>query len=261
MQLRVRFSALLFCALTACGNRAPSPDAPRSIVASKFTDSDPQDFNGKHPKRYPVHGIDAARYQGTIDWPTAATSGVSFAYLKATEGGDGLDPAFAFNWRLAAQAGIPRGAFHFFYFCRPAAEQARWFIRNVPRAPQALPPVLDMEWTPFSPTCTLRPSAADVRAEAEIFLTLLERHYGQRPLIYTSPEFFATNQMGRIPRTEYWLRSVADHPSNTYPNQAWTFWQYSSTGRVPGLRGPVDTNAFAGSAAAWQNWLATRSQP
>ena len=232
-----------------------------TVLKPAFVDSDPQDFPVKPPKRYPVHGIDASRYQGAIDWQTAAASGVSFAYLKATEGGDGLDAAFAANWQGAAQAGIPRGAFHYFYFCRPAAEQARWFIRNVPRSPHALPPVLDMEWTPFSPTCRLRPDAAAVRAEAEIFLNLLERHYGQRPLIYTSPDFYADTQLGRIPRAEFWLRSVADHPANIYPNQAWTFWQYSSTGGVPGVRGPVDTNVFAGSVAAWQAWLAARSQP
>ncbi len=249
--------------LLGCG-RTPTPhpqDMPQAVVKkANFSDSDPQDFTVKSPKRHPVHGIDAARYQGAIDWNTAAKSGVSFAYLKATEGGDGLDPAFAGNWQAAAQAGIPRGAFHFFYFCRPAAEQAAWFIRNVPRSPRALPPVLDMEWTPFSPTCTLRPDAADVRAEAETFLSLLEQHYGQRPLIYTSPEFFATNQLARIPRAEFWLRSVADHPSKTYPNQPWTFWQYSSTGGVPGVNGPVDTNVFVGSVDAWQNWLNTRSQ-
>lgn len=266
MQNIIRFVMLpLLCAaLVSCGRPAANTDQnvsqPR-VTRPAFTDTDAQDFPVRHPRRYPVHGIDAARYQGAVDWQTAAGAGVSFAYLKATEGGDGLDPAFGANWQGAAQADIPRGAFHFYYFCRPAREQAAWFIRNVPRSPRALPPVLDMEWTPFSPTCTLRPPAAEVRAEAAVFLDILEQHYGQRPLIYTSPEFFATNQMGRIPRAEFWLRSVADHPSNTYPNQSWTFWQYSSTSRVPGVKGPVDTNVFAGSVVAWQAWLAAHTRP
>lgn len=262
--LRILMLPLILALLVSCGRPAPqqNPDTPQvAVLKPQFTDSDAQDFPVKHPRHYPVHGIDASRYQQAIDWPVAARSGVSFAYLKATEGGDGLDPAFASNWQGAALAGIPRGAFHYFYFCRPAAEQARWFIRNVPRSPRAMPPVLDMEWTPFSPTCTRRPDAAIVRAEAEIFLSLLEQHYGQRPLIYTSPDFFADNQMARIPRTEFWLRSVADHPSNTYPNQDWIFWQYSGTGGVPGVQGPVDTNTFAGSVPAWQAWLAARSLP
>lgn len=264
MQRRLILMMSLLAVVTACGQPAPRQSrdlAQAPVIRSNFTDTDPQDFPGKDPKRYPVHGIDASRYQGAIDWQTSAASGVSFAYLKATEGGDGLDTAFAANWQGAAQAGIPRGAFHYFYFCRPATEQARWFIRNVPRSPRALPPVLDMEWTPFSPTCTLRPNASDVRAEAETFLDALERHYGQRPLIYTSPDFYADNQLWRVPRAEFWLRSVADHPSNIYPNQAWTFWQYSSTGGVSGVRGTVDINAFAGSVGAWQAWLAARALP
>ena len=257
-------SVLLIAAavLASCG--APQPqrgDAQNPVVrAAQFGDADPVDFSGRNPQSYPVQGIDTARYQGDVDWPKVAGAGVSFAYLKATEGGDGLDPTFATNWRGAAKAGIARGAYHFFYWCRPAAEQARWFIRHVPRAPGALPPVLDLEWTPFSPTCTLRPSAATVRAEALIFLTMLERHYGQRPVIYTSPEIYKDAQLARLHGYEFWLRSTADRPSNIYPGQAWTFWQYSSTGIVPGVVGNTDLNAFAGSKADWANWLAARAR-
>jgi lysozyme len=263
MHLRHILFPLMLVALMSCGRSDPRQDdaggLPQITVSkAQFTDADPQDFPGKDPGRHPVHGIDVSRYQGDVDWRAAQQSGVSFAFLKATEGGDGFDPSFDANWRGAAAAGIPRGAFHFFYFCRPASEQARWFIRNVPRSAGALPPVLDMEWTPFSPTCTLRPDAATVRAEAEVFLNLLERHYGLRPLIYSTPEFYATNQMWRIPRAEFWLRSVADHPSNIYPGQPWTFWQYSSTGGVAGIRGNTDLNAFAGSKSDWAAWLAAR---
>ena len=85
-------------------------------------------------------------------------SGASFAFIKATEGGDVLDPRFAGNWAAARRAGLPRGAYHFFYFCRPAIEQARWFIAHVPKDPSALPPVLDVEWNHLSPTCRRRRS-------------------------------------------------------------------------------------------------------
>ncbi|RYH05608.1 MAG: hypothetical protein EON57_07475, partial [Alphaproteobacteria bacterium] len=65
--------------------------------------------------QYPIHGIDVSKYQGDIDWDTARKGGVSFAYLKATEGGDRVDQRFAENWRAARAAGMPRGAYHFFY--------------------------------------------------------------------------------------------------------------------------------------------------
>jgi lysozyme len=263
-----RFSALVSTVclvLAGCGNQRAAPPAIASaplgqVSASNFGDHDPQDFGPSAPKDHPVHGIDTSRWQGAVDWPTARANGVNFAFLKATEGGDIVDPGFALNWDAAAQAGVARGAYHFWYHCRPAAEQARWFIRHVPRSAGALPPVLDMEWTPFSPTCTLRPSAQTLRAEARIFLEALEAHYGQRPLIYTTPDFYQTNEMWRVGPYEFWLRSVAAHPKESFAGRAWTFWQYTGTGKVPGVRGNADINAFHGSQAEWAAWLATRAR-
>ena len=253
---------LVAAPLLSCGPRqtAGGQSQPPTLRAAKFGDTDPVDFAGRNPQSYPVQGIDASRYQGAIDWRKAADAGVSFAYVKATEGGDGLDPLFTANWRGAAMAGIPRGAFHFFYWCRPAAEQARWFIRHVPRSAGALPPVLDLEWTPFSPTCTQRPDGATVRSEVQIFLNALERHYGQRPIIYTSPEIYKNAGLSQLGGYEFWLRSTAERPSILYPGQAWTFWQYSSTGVVPGITGNVDLNAFAGSKADWVGWINSRAR-
>lgn len=60
-------------------------------------------------------------------------------------------------------------AYHFYYFCRSACDQARWFIRNVPRDPNALPHGLDLEWNPFSPTCTFRPYGATGNVDINVF--------------------------------------------------------------------------------------------
>ncbi|WP_050519507.1 GH25 family lysozyme [Pseudorhodobacter antarcticus] len=251
----------LALALTGCGGReAPRATGDVVVNAPRFGDTDPHPWDGRDPSKYAVHGIDASRWQGDIDWRAAQANGVSFAFFKATEGGDIVDPAFEAYWDGAGRAGVPRAAYHFFYFCRPAIEQARWFIKNVPRSKGALPPVLDMEWNAHSPTCTRRPDAAHVRAEAKIFMDALERHYGQRPVIYTTVDFFADNQMGRIGNVDFWLRSVAGHPSTVYPGQNWTFWQYSGTGLVPGITGKVDLNVFAGSRAEWRDWVARRAR-
>ncbi|UWQ90211.1 glycoside hydrolase family 25 protein [Rhodobacteraceae bacterium M382] len=221
-------------------------------------DSDPVDFKGKPPSRYPVHGIDVARFQPQVDWTQARKAGIDFAFIKATEGGDFLDPMFKSHWRGAGRARILRGAYHFFYFCRPAADQARWFIRNVPKTRGMLPPVLDMEWNPFSPTCTKRPHGSVVRREAQIFLDMIERHYGQRPILYTTPEFYRQTDIGKLKNTEFWVRSTAKTPDRAYPKQNWHFWQYSSTGIVPGIEGDVDLNAFGGSKRQWKRWVAAR---
>lgn len=207
------------------------------------------------PLRYAVHGVDLSRWQSGVDWGLARGAGVNFAFVKATEGGDLFDPMFPSHWTKSAAVGVRRGAYHLFYHCRPAAEQARWFIAHVPRDPLALPPVLDMEWTPTSPTCRIRPVPAVVRAEARVFLNAVRRHYGQQPILYVTPDFYDDNDMGRLSGVTFWLRSVAAPVRARYPGQAWTFWQYSGTGSVPGIAGDVDLNLFNGSAQHWAAWV------
>ena len=231
------------------GNTAPAAQGPR------FGDRDPHDWVGRAPWTYAVHGTDVAKYQAGIDWRTLRGGGISFAFIKATEGGDLLDERFHENWRAAKAAGVPRGAYHFYYFCRPAAEQAAWFIRNVPREAGALPPVLDMEWNPFSPTCTLRPPAATVQAEMRTFLAIVERHYGKKPIIYTSIDFYEDNDLHEFHGYPWWLRSVSAHPIERYAGRPFVFWQYTGTGILPGIEGDADINVFHGTAAQWREWL------
>ncbi len=261
--------AALVLALAGCAARAPAPlpalapgevTAADRVTAPRFLDDDPHPWGGRGPAAHAVHGTDASRFQGNeAQWAVARSNGVNFVFLKATEGGDRADPAFAGHWREARAAGVRTGAYHVWYHCRPGAEQARWFIANVPRAPGALPPALDLEWTPFSPTCTRRPPGSEVRREAQAFVEAVAAHYGQRPLVYAAPDIWQDAELWRLEGVEFWLRSVAGHPAQVYPGQGWTFWQYSGTGRVPGLSGQADLNVFRGSEAEWHAWLARRA--
>ncbi|MDF1854704.1 GH25 family lysozyme [Pseudooceanicola sp.] len=264
MLARLATACLALALIASCGGEGESRKAPQirpvAGLPAQFGDADPHDWSGRTPASYPVHGTDVARFQGKAYWDRAAKAGMRFAWIKATEGGDRLDERFHENWRGAGRAGIARGAYHFYYWCRPAIEQARWFIANVPRTKGALPPVLDMEWTPFSPTCTERPPAEAVRAEARVFLDALEAHYGTRPLIYSTPDFFERNRMDLLRGTEFWLRSTAGHPAQTYPGHRWTFWQYSGTGLAPGFYTRVDLNLFNGSAVGFEKWRLRRQQ-
>ncbi|TMM51541.1 glycoside hydrolase family 25 protein [Sulfitobacter sabulilitoris] len=250
----------LLCAtllvLAACG--APQPPTIGTAGVLAFGDTSPVDWPGPGPRAHPVHGIDVARYQDAIDWREARRGGVSFAFIKATEGGDRLDPMFKDHWRGAGDVGLPRGAYHFYYFCTPAAVQARWFIENVPRTRGMLPPVLDLEWNAYSPSCRLRPDGATVRREARTFIDALAAHYGQTPIVYTTPQFFRDTDLGRLRGVEFWLRSTAKLPSEAYPGTRWSFWQYTGTGTVPGASGAIDLNVFQGSKAHWAAWVAAR---
>lgn len=243
--------------LAACGRPAPHhrPMAPVTLSAPRFDDAKPVDWPGRTPRAYAVHGIDISRWNTGIDWPVAQAAGVSFAFIKATEGGDHIDPEFRHHWAAARRAGVPRGAYHFWYHCRSGAEQADWFIRNVPREAGALPPVLDLEW-PRSRNCPHRPDGAHVRREARIFLDRLEAHYGQRPIIYTAPDFYRDNLEGEFLDYPFWLRSVAAHPKKVYPGRKWVFWQYSGSGLSHGVEGKIDLNVFHGDEADWSRWVA-----
>lgn len=250
--MRFILSVLLLLFVAACSGGGSGPAVIR--------DRDPVDFEGRSPLSYPVRGIDVSRFQTSVNWRRAADAGVRFAFIKATEGGDWLDPKFKDHWRGAGRAGIRRGAYHFYYFCTPPAEQAAWFIRNVPSFDGALPPVLDMEWNHLSRTCRRRPSGDVVRAEMRVFLRLLESHYGQRPIIYTTPDFYADAGLAQMRREEFWLRSTKYALRRVYPGQRWSFWQYSMTGQLPSTSGNIDLNVFNGSEGAWSSWVARRRQ-
>jgi len=232
----------------------PSATPYGAVQRQKFRDAKPINFGRRKPADYPVHGVDVSRWQGEIDWVKLRSQGANFAYIKATDGGDHIDPMFRENWRGAHAAGLKRGAYHFFYWCRNAASQADWFIRNVPKDPEALPPVIDVEWNHLS-ACKKRPSRAVVLEKMRVFMDRIEAHYGQRPVIYTAPDFYGDNLKNAFPNHPFWLRAVAQHPSKVYPNRDWVFWQYSGSGLSHGVKGKIDLNVFHGSEAEWRRWL------
>jgi lysozyme len=199
----------------------------------------------------PVQGIDVSAWQGDIDWAQVRAAGVQFVYIKATEGGDHIDPKFLQNWYATKRTGIARGAYHFFYWCRPASEQALWFMINVPAEANALPPVLDVEWNSHSPSCHNKVPRETALAAIKVMLDAMQAHSGKRPIIYTDPKFHREVLEGQFLDYPFWLRSVAAEPEATYNYRPWAFWQFTTTGRVPGVKGSVDRNVYNGGSADW----------
>ena len=242
-------SAGLVAAAGLAGCRSASLDPVELGLSQPSSSTKPTAYG------YPIRGIDVSKYQGDVDWDAAKNSGVAFAWLKSTEGGDRVDDLFDANWKRAGAAGVPRGAYHFWYHCRPGIEQARWFIENVPRDSVSLPPAIDIEWTPYSPTCTVRPPRDELVREVGEMSDALERHYGKRPILYVPIDVHRDRLVGAFPHHEFWLRSVKEHPEKVYEDRPFRFWQYTATGQVAGVAGEVDRNAFAGSDRDWQRWL------
>lgn len=192
--------------------------------------------------KYPVRGIDVSHHQGEIDWATVAADDVRFAIIKATEGGDHVDEDFARNFAAAREAGIAVGAYHFFTFCRPGAEQAANFLAQVPQDVAQLPPVIDIE---FGGNCSQRPTVEALEAEIAAFTTPVEAAFGQPVMIYLIGDA-AEAYVAAIPDRRMWVRSLAWHPGDA----DWTLWQYHNRGRVEGIEGDVDLNVLQGGDAA-----------
>lgn len=191
-----------------------------------------------------IQGVDVSWHQGAIDWRALAEDDVAFAYIKATEGGDHVDPLFEANWRQAGEAGLYRGAYHFFTLCRPGALQASNFMAVVPRAAVALPPALDLE---HMGPCREGPTMTDVIAEARAFMDRVETHYGVRPIIYTTREFHDAH-LSELEGERFWIRSLGAQPS--FRQTDWVIWQHHNRGHRRGVQGPIDLNAFRGDADA-----------
>ena len=244
---------------TACTKSEFSPDEVfrvDSVHHLKYGDHDPVKIHGRQPKSFQVHGIDISRHNKSIDWRRIRREGVDFAFIKATEGKDDVDRRFAEFWSAARSVRMPRSAYHFYYFCATPEDQADNYIRTVPKSQTGLPPILDVEWNPDSPTCKKRPPKANVVNALSRWLRKIEAHYGQKPIIYTTPDFYEENFSGNaLPGYQYWLRSVKAEPKFIYGSRPWVFWQYTGTGSIPGIEGPVDINAFHGNRTAWNKWL------
>jgi lysozyme len=93
--------------------------------------------------------------------------------------------------------------------------------------------------------------------QMRVILTEMEHYYGKRPVIYTTVDFYHdVLDGGALSEYPIWVRSVKHYPSVKYGDRPWNFWQYTATGRVPGIKGGVDRNAFNGNADQWRAFLA-----
>jgi lysozyme len=194
-----------------------------------------------HPSaaRFPRQGIDVSHHQGRIDWRKLPAQGVDFAYIKATEGGDHRDSRFNANWFAAREAGIKRGAYHFFTLCRSGADQAANFIASVPVEADALPPAVDLE---YGGNCASRISPGALHAELAAFIDRVERQYRKPVVLYLTAEFDEDFRVSRGFDRPLWLRSLVVEPD--FGARPWRLWQVSNFRRLEGIDGRVDWNVL-----------------
>lgn len=184
-------------------------------------------------------GIDVSHHQGSIDWKLVADDDIAFAYIKATQRDDFVDPRFEENWHAATDAGLQRGAYHFFSLCASGEAQARHFISVVPDDADALPPAVDLE---LLGTCDRRPDAATVARELADFLRIVESSTGTSVVLYVGDDF----------EERYPVHEQLDRPTWVLrflrrPEGEWWLWQVGGYANVDGIDGRVDLDVMAAS--------------
>jgi GH25 family lysozyme M1 (1,4-beta-N-acetylmuramidase) len=195
-------------------------------------------------------GIDVSRWQHnpSINWAKVKADGVTFAFIKATEGSFYTNSYYDADRAATKRVGIYRGAYH---FARPskgsAARQARYFVARAGRHQGVgdLPPVLDLE-------ARGRLGVRGLRTWTRTWLETVQNLTGRTPIIYTSPSFWEDNLGNSRAFASYplWIAHYGvSQPRVPGGWDRWTFWQRRNTGRVNGISGPVDINRFNGTAA------------
>ena len=199
-------------------------------------------------------GIDVSQFQGKIDWNQVKQNEtkIAFVFVKATESTEFVDPLFPENWQGAKQAGIIRGAYHFFDAKQDAKTQAELFIKTVKKLEKNdLPPWLDLESGKFDEVDEV--ARKNFINSVFLWLDTVENGLGAIPIIYTSPDFardyLTDKRFSRyaLAAAEYDTDSTAPHLAGAWAGKTWTFWQYSERGTITGINGTVDLDRYNGS--------------
>ncbi|MGG3626589.1 GH25 family lysozyme [Bacillus gobiensis] len=178
-------------------------------------------------------GIDVSHWQGNIDWRKVAADGVKFAFLKATESTNYIDDTFYKNADGARAAGIKVGAYHFARIGskEEAIAEAKHFLNAVKKTKLSYPLVLDLEVN------QKKVSKEALTDAAVVFLEALE-NAGYFAMLYTGKSFLESAL--EESKLKSYLKWIARY--NHELGRAADIWQYSSEGKVNGIRGNVDMN-------------------
>ena len=211
-----------------------------------------KEFGIPIPAHYQIHGIDVSRYQQQISWEAVKAMQVKhirlgFAFIKATEGNGNTDPYFKRNWKKAREAGITRGAYHYFIASKDGQKQAQNFISKVSLESGDLPPVLDVELSNG-----VQPE--QLRREVRKWLTVMEEHYLVKPILYTNIDFYNHFLKGYFDEYPLWVAHYLQ-PYQPRIERSWIFWQHNEGGRVNGILPKVDFNVFNGDSTSFKSLL------
>lgn len=198
------------------------------------------------------HGIDVARYQGTIDWDETAEHVdfvmVRLGYRTLIDGAIQEDSNARYNMQEASRRNVAIGGYFFStaVTVEEAVEEADWVAELIEGYPITYPIAYDCEG--FSKSGN-RHAHLTPRQRTDIALAFLERieEHGYEGMFYGSKSDMTRGrwEMGRIePEYKVWLAHYTE-PADPETERSdygdpYQMWQYTQRGTMAGIDGPVD---------------------
>lgn len=185
-------------------------------------------------------GIDISHWNvdaGPIDFRKVAASGISFVIIKAggSDAGFYKDRTFEDNYAKATAAGLDVGCYYFIgpkmLTKKDAEADAKRFYNIIKGKQFSMPIYLDLE--------TSDPKDREAATDAAIYFCRWLEKKGYWVGIYASDISGFRDRCDGARLTDFtlWVARYGREPSRD-----WDVWQYTSTGRVPGITGNVDRN-------------------
>ncbi|HJA01653.1 MAG TPA: RICIN domain-containing protein, partial [Candidatus Collinsella stercoripullorum] len=192
------------------------------------------------PEGATAQGIDVSEFQYRINWDAVKASGVDFAIIRIGWWNNGVDKYFERNVAECERLGIPWGAYLYSYSmdAEDAASEANHAIdlMNQMKAKgytPDLPVYLDLE-------------DKEVPLDAAKLATISSTFNGKiaaagyEPGVYASASWWKNYLTS--PVFDSWSKWSAQYYSVCEAPSDPDMWQYTSSGSVPGISGPVDVN-------------------
>ncbi len=197
-----------------------------------------------------VNGIDVSKWQAEINWSKVKAAGVKFVFIRC--GYTALSDKFAMyedeyfkkNIQGAYDAGIEVGIYFFSNSITTAeakkeAQKTLELIKDYKHM-ITLPVVYDFE--AFSNAYRAYGLSKSQVTKNTIAYAQIIEDAGFQPMYYGSPNFLDSSfDVAKLSDYSCWL---ANYTTKTAYTGEYTYWQYSSTGKVNGITGNVDCNFF-----------------
>jgi lysozyme len=209
----------------------------------KLEDARINDIVANHKGK--IFGIDVSQYQGTIDWENLEAIeeqfDIKFVLVRATAGSKKVDRNFQKNWRNLSSTVYIQGAYHYYRPDENSTDQAKNFIKNVKLRKGHLPPILDIEKMPKGQ------SMGKLKEGLQNWLTIVEKQYGVKPIIYTGEKYFEDFLQDDFPNYKFWIANY--NPWKEKMEEEYLMWQFTEKAQLHGVNELVDVNVFNGNVA------------